>query len=267
MTATPETRVVPVMPTKEMFKAAFENLVPANDALACWLAMLAAAPAAPAPDPVGYIHRHPDHSPEIRLGKWPTLHPADIEDGWTEHPVYAAPVAASPEAKPAPAVKALEWKRGADGFHASTKFGDYFFSVDALTAGGQTNLWPPGGIVVDEADVHPSINAAKAAAQSDYDRRVRACLVEGEVCVSNPGADEAQAVLPITDGWRPIEEAPKCKAMFVAIAIDAKLPTGQKYTSDPWVVWTDGTGFARWPHDFQPTHFMPLPCPRATGVE
>jgi hypothetical protein len=65
--------------------------------------------------------------------------------------------------------------------------------------------------------------------------------------------------------WQPIETAPKDgRKMFVVIAVGTiPFPVSlSTYTSDPWCVWRkDGGGFARWPHDFPPTHWMPLPPP------
>lgn len=63
--------------------------------------------------------------------------------------------------------------------------------------------------------------------------------------------------------WKPIAELPKDMGltMFVAISITPE------YISDPWCVWKDDhtelrddvkMGFARWPHDFPPTHFIDL---------
>lgn len=62
--------------------------------------------------------------------------------------------------------------------------------------------------------------------------------------------------------WRPIFSAPydETRVMFVVRAIDAQLPNGCIYTTDPYCVWrTDDGGFARWPHSFPPTHWLPLP--------
>lgn len=62
--------------------------------------------------------------------------------------------------------------------------------------------------------------------------------------------------------WIPISQLPDTykseKRMFVVIGIN--VPKGRKYTTDPYCVWLneDGT-FSRWPHDFEPTHFMELP--------
>lgn len=66
-----------------------------------------------------------------------------------------------------------------------------------------------------------------------------------------------------TNGWQPIETAPVGKQMFVVQAFEAVLAqAGVTYTSDPCCTWrhTDGT-FPRWPHEFPPTHWTPLPKP------
>lgn len=67
------------------------------------------------------------------------------------------------------------------------------------------------------------------------------------------------------DAWRPIESAPRTRhPMFVVRAF-----SGNGYSSDPWCVWRESDGgFARWPHDFPPTHWMPLPAaPREQSGE
>lgn len=69
--------------------------------------------------------------------------------------------------------------------------------------------------------------------------------------------------------WKPIESAPQAalgpRPMFVVCAFNVcnTLTRGSRpYTSDPWCVWRTADGeFARWPHPFQPTHWMPLPPP------
>jgi hypothetical protein len=69
--------------------------------------------------------------------------------------------------------------------------------------------------------------------------------------------------------WRPIDSAPtEVKRMFVAIAIHS--PVANNYTSDPYCVWVENDGtFARWPHPFPPTHWLPLPrnCQRFPTLE
>ena len=65
------------------------------------------------------------------------------------------------------------------------------------------------------------------------------------------------------DNWKPIETVPKeIKQMFVVIAFDVKpFPhSNALYTSDPWCVFMGlNNEFIRWPHDFKPTHWIPLP--------
>ena len=85
------------------------------------------------------------------------------------------------------------------------------------------------------------------------------------------GAQPAHEVQDVAaQEWLPIETAPnECegRGMFVVRAFDVQngFTGGFPYTSDPWCVWRclDG-GFARWPHNFPPTHWMPLPsAPKA----
>ena len=63
--------------------------------------------------------------------------------------------------------------------------------------------------------------------------------------------------------WLPIASLPTIykttKRMFVVIGIDIPVGSVKSYTSDPYCVWVDGNTFARWPHDFAPTHFCELP--------
>ena len=65
----------------------------------------------------------------------------------------------------------------------------------------------------------------------------------------------------IEDRWQPIETAPRdSKTMFVVIGISVDVGNAFPYTTDPWCVWRTLEGrFERWPHKFQPTHWMPLP--------
>lgn len=64
--------------------------------------------------------------------------------------------------------------------------------------------------------------------------------------------------------WQPIETAPQGHRpfpVFVVIAIGTtEASTNITYTSDPYCVWRKSDGsFARWPHYFPPTHWLPLP--------
>lgn len=65
--------------------------------------------------------------------------------------------------------------------------------------------------------------------------------------------------------WKKIENLPekytKTRKMFVVKAVDI-LPTPNsvlKYTSDPSAVFLVSGEYARWPHEFSPTHFYELP--------
>ncbi len=70
---------------------------------------------------------------------------------------------------------------------------------------------------------------------------------------------------PSPSQWLPIETAPgvderRTTTMFVVCAINISRGFVHGYTSDPWCVWRIANGgFARWPHDFPPTHWYPLP--------
>ena len=67
--------------------------------------------------------------------------------------------------------------------------------------------------------------------------------------------------IPMT--WQPIETAPKDRTPFKMFAVIAKdvvvSSNGVPYTTDPYYVWREGDGFARWPHSFSPTHWHPMP--------
>lgn len=65
--------------------------------------------------------------------------------------------------------------------------------------------------------------------------------------------------------WNTIDNLPVeyelTNKMFVVKAIDVVTASGMKYTSDPYCVWfsTHDSSYARWPHPFDPTHFVELP--------
>jgi hypothetical protein len=78
----------------------------------------------------------------------------------------------------------------------------------------------------------------------------------------------AHANCPVLSAWQPIETAPTSgREMFVVRAFNVPVTiSGPPYTSDPYCVWIDDTSgdFARWPHKFPPTHWIPLPPPPTT---
>lgn len=62
-------------------------------------------------------------------------------------------------------------------------------------------------------------------------------------------------------GWQPIETAPVGKTIFVCIGVtEGNVFTGgAPYVTDPWCVWQPQSGvFSRWPHNWAPTHWMPV---------
>lgn len=61
--------------------------------------------------------------------------------------------------------------------------------------------------------------------------------------------------------WKTIDSAPWGK-MFIAIGkTDGNEYTGGRpYVTDPWIVWKDShDGFARWSHEWAPTHWAEIP--------
>lgn len=98
------------------------------------------------------------------------IHPDDVER------ILVAALAAMP----GPAVK-LEWVPIiADGrdIEAVTEFGKYTISVDSSFAGGTHYLWTPDQHEYDDDhhSEHRGMTSARAAAQADYEARIRAAL-------------------------------------------------------------------------------------------
>ena len=60
--------------------------------------------------------------------------------------------------------------------------------------------------------------------------------------------------------WIPINELDvKHAQMFTVIALDVSFGNVKNYNSDPYCVWKEGDKYIRWPHEFEPTHFVYLP--------
>lgn len=67
----------------------------------------------------------------------------------------------------------------------------------------------------------------------------------------------------VGEGWRDIASAPTDRRNFLVIGYREDL----NYWTDPWSVFRDADGgFARWPHDFPPTHWMPIMAPPTQAV-
>jgi hypothetical protein len=65
-------------------------------------------------------------------------------------------------------------------------------------------------------------------------------------------------------GWRDIESAPPPNGEWVVVigATEGNGFTGGKpYVTDPWASQFNGDSWFRWPHNWLPTHWMPLPTP------
>lgn len=62
--------------------------------------------------------------------------------------------------------------------------------------------------------------------------------------------------------WQSIETAPRnTTRMYVVRAYNVSFHGVFGYDSDPYCVWHRDSKFVRWPHHFEPTHWMPLPEP------
>lgn len=78
------------------------------------------------------------------------------------------------------------------------------------------------------------------------------------------------AAIAAIDGarWQPIESAQPSLApgRYEGLICAIRMGDGTKYFSDLYHSWKnpDGT-WARWPHDFPPTHHRPLPAPPKEG--
>lgn len=60
--------------------------------------------------------------------------------------------------------------------------------------------------------------------------------------------------------WQPISTAPKDRTMIVVKAVNVRVQQGTLlYTSDPYCSWWQDEKWARWVHNFDPTHWVPLP--------
>lgn len=62
------------------------------------------------------------------------------------------------------------------------------------------------------------------------------------------------------DEWQPISTAPKDRTMIVVKAVNVRVQQGALlYTSDPYCSWWQDGKWSRWGHNFDPTHWCPLP--------
>jgi len=82
---------------------------------------------------------------------------------------------------------------------------------------------------------------------------------------STKPADDRIADAGKTNGWQPIETAPKDRTMFVVHGFNVEVRKDYYCDTGPYCVWSSGDGFERWPHPFKPTHCMPLPAAPQQG--
>jgi len=193
--------------------------------------------------------QEPCRRPKRSATEWQEI--AELED--QAGGVFAAGALASQEQAQQPTGHIKEPYSVAE-IKAKIASGDY--SAEMLLQHAMLHLaqQPSGGEVVDE---------------------IRHLLVETWGFAATPprGKDNISAALDLLETltlatpkpepmtWRDIETAPKDgRTMFVVKAVDViRHPGAAPYTSDPWCVWQDKDGFSRWPHSFEPTHWMPLP--------
>lgn len=114
-------------------------------------------------------------------------------------PLYAAP--------PAVAVKALEWVDVSGGCIAHTPFGtcDARFNMHG-TDTRQYEMIPAGGTL--PVSFHDSLEAAKAAAQADYEARVRAALASPVNTSAERVNETPKSEHVIPEGWQLVPKQP-----------------------------------------------------------
>lgn len=104
--------------------------------------------------------------------------------------------------------------------------------------------------------------------KANIEDRIRAAIsriTSGHGCMRIP-AEETDPDLVLADclaeikrlraQWQPIESAPKAKTPMVVV-----IGVWGSYVTDPYAVFWNGTGWARWPHKAAPTHWLRLPAP------
>ena len=154
-------------------------------------------------------------------------------------------------ALPSPAIKPLVW----DNFDAWTFWAESLCGTYYVTERNGTwiaELKSQGSVhIIYEID---DFDTAKAAAQADYEARIRSALVD-------------------RGGWRPIETAPKDGFFLIADfrVIDAdwdcSVVVAHRDIYGGFLAYMDEEG-AEIPYlDGTPTHWMPLPSPPTTEGE
>lgn len=149
-------------------------------------------------------------------------------------PLYAEPMKTGPSV----AVKALEW----NPYRAETPFGYYEINDQRDAPESELKGRPPFLLCGSRLDYsrHPTLEAARAAAQADYEARIRSAL---------------SAQVQDVAGWQSIETAPKDGTQFLAF------DKGSYFNC-----WRHDNGYGEqyWMDDAysepNPWHWMPLPA-------
>lgn len=108
----------------------------------------------------------------------------------------------------------------------------------------------------------------------DKQREMFEAWVEGEFDKSGPQKHTLDMMFKawqaaIAAQWQPIDTLPvkqllATREMFIVRGFGVEGVSIMPYTTDAYAVWLESdcgchSKFARWKHNFQPTHWMPLP--------
>lgn len=147
--------------------------------------------------------------------------------------------------------------------------------MDTIEALRKYNRWRRGEAWHEAAGPNPQDIGEQIDAAADELERLHAELAEQCRLLGAGSEREARLLAQVEElkrggrEWQPIETAPsEGRELFVVRAFNVRVGD-VLYTSDPWCVWRcrDG-GFARWPHEFAPTHWCLLPsAPKALAAK
>ncbi|WP_176056642.1 hypothetical protein [Brucella intermedia] len=207
----------------------------------------------------------------------------DVVPGEEERAMRAALTAALPFLPVQGAVKKLEWgnaritEDGREAEDAESPVGRYIATDTGWFLLGRTGY-----------EVERGLYQAKAAAQADYEARIRSAI-ETVISVSEPSAarelaleeaaqiaedyvqyDVATAIRALSspdhadagkvegDGWLPIESAPKDGTVFLAVHPHGQVDFFHWQSRGPHIGWRDSF-ITVYPDDAGPKIWMPIP--------
>lgn len=180
--------------------------------------------------------------------------------------IEAALSAAEPQPAPSVAVKALEWKQR--GEHLDTFDASVFglnYVVTQTVENGDWHFWLERGVKALTQTKHSSAEKAKAAAQADYEARIRSAL---------------PAQVQDVAGWQPIETAPKDGTTILGYGEEPCRRGGSHVRETRWEFYGEGSiakelfkkgegpsgswgwqePIHNWASSWEPTHWQPLPA-------